>query len=151
MSGQQLCILAFVFGRLTSNLVHKIPEEQSLCTYTFHHMFYQMYHVSSHIYLYISLVKKVWLLSPNISVWISFFLYFSALLVFVVPADSGEKVTLGVSAMLNMIVFMMNVREDLPPTDKPSLISKKFNSIVQMFESPLISPFLLFICMVTMI
>lgn len=55
---------------------------------------------------------------------IGIFLLFSALLVFYVPSDSGEKVTLGISALLSMTVFLMTIRETLPPTEKTPLISK---------------------------
>ncbi|XP_059468633.1 neuronal acetylcholine receptor subunit alpha-10-like [Neocloeon triangulifer] len=46
-----------------------------------------------------------------------------ALLVFYVPAESGEKVTLGISALLSTTVFLMTIRESLPPTEKTPLIS----------------------------
>ena len=46
-----------------------------------------------------------------------------SLFVFLMPSDSGEKITLGISAMLNMTVFLMAVIGDLPPTDKTSIIS----------------------------
>ena len=49
-----------------------------------------------------------------------------ALLVFYVPSESGEKVTLGISALLSMTVFLMTIRESLPPTEKTPLISKFF-------------------------
>lgn len=47
-----------------------------------------------------------------------------ALLVFYVPSESGEKVTLGISSLLSMTVFLMTIRESLPPTEKTPLISK---------------------------
>ncbi|KAL3266842.1 hypothetical protein HHI36_010993 [Cryptolaemus montrouzieri] len=47
-----------------------------------------------------------------------------ALLVFYVPSESGEKVTLGISALLSMTVFLMTIRETLPPTEKTPLISE---------------------------
>ena len=50
----------------------------------------------------------------------------AALLVFYVPSESGEKVTLGISALLSMTVFLMTIRESLPPTEKTPLISKQF-------------------------
>jgi len=50
--------------------------------------------------------------------------FFAALLVFYVPSESGEKVTLGISALLSMTVFLMTIRESLPPTEKTPLISK---------------------------
>ncbi|XP_018024328.1 neuronal acetylcholine receptor subunit alpha-10 [Hyalella azteca] len=46
-----------------------------------------------------------------------------ALLVFYVPSESGEKVTLGISALLSMTVFLITIRESLPPTEKTPLIS----------------------------
>ena len=49
--------------------------------------------------------------------------YFAALLVFYVPSESGEKVTLGISALLSMTVFLMTIRESLPPTENTPLIS----------------------------
>lgn len=49
---------------------------------------------------------------------------FAALLVFYVPSESGEKVTLGISALLSMTVFLMTIRDTLPPTEKTPLISK---------------------------
>ena len=52
------------------------------------------------------------------------FSFISALLVFYVPSESGEKVTLGISALLSMTVFLMTIRESLPPTEKTPLISK---------------------------
>ncbi|CAB3256471.1 unnamed protein product [Arctia plantaginis] len=45
-----------------------------------------------------------------------------ALLVFYVPSESGEKVTLGISALLSMTVFLMTIRDTLPPTEKTPLI-----------------------------
>lgn len=48
----------------------------------------------------------------------------AALLVFYVPSESGEKVTLGISALLSMTVFLMTIRESLPPTEKTPLISE---------------------------
>lgn len=51
-----------------------------------------------------------------------------ALLVFYVPSESGEKVTLGISALLSMTVFLMTIRETLPPTEKTPLISEYFGS-----------------------
>ena len=47
------------------------------------------------------------------------------MLVFYVPSESGEKVTLGISALLSMTVFLMTIRESLPPTEKTPLISKQ--------------------------
>jgi hypothetical protein len=54
----------------------------------------------------------------------AFSVCFTALLVFYVPSESGEKVTLGISALLSMTVFLMTIRETLPPTEKTPLISE---------------------------
>ena len=54
-----------------------------------------------------------------------------SLFVFMMPSESGEKITLGISAMLNMTVFLMAVVGELPPTDKTSIISKLLNQIHQ--------------------
>ena len=35
--------------------------------------------------------------------------------VFLIPAESGEKITLGISTMLNMTVFLMTVMQVLMP------------------------------------
>ena len=45
---------------------------------------------------------------------------------YVVPASSvvSPQVTLGISALLSMTVFLMTIRESLPPTEKTPLISK---------------------------
>jgi hypothetical protein len=41
----------------------------------------------------------------------------SALMVFLLPVESGEKVSLGVNSMLAMIVFLIAMTENLPPTE----------------------------------
>ncbi|KAG1650141.1 Neuronal acetylcholine receptor subunit alpha-9-II [Nymphon striatum] len=45
-----------------------------------------------------------------------------AMFVFCVPSNSGEKVTLSISTLLSLTVFLMVVRETLPPTEKTPLI-----------------------------
>ena len=42
---------------------------------------------------------------------------------FLIPAESGEKVTLAISAMLSLIVFLMNVDDGIPQTDRIPIIS----------------------------
>ena len=42
--------------------------------------------------------------------------------VFLIPAESGEKVTLGISTMLNMTVFLMTVTSGIPPTDNTPIL-----------------------------
>ncbi|XP_023332575.1 neuronal acetylcholine receptor subunit alpha-7 [Eurytemora carolleeae] len=49
-----------------------------------------------------------------------------ALFVFLLPAESGEKITLGISTMLNMTVFLMTVMSGLPPTDETPILSIYF-------------------------
>ena len=39
-----------------------------------------------------------------------------ALLGFYIPSDSGEKVTMGITTLLSMTVFLMLVAENMPPT-----------------------------------
>ena len=53
---------------------------------------------------------------------------------FYVPSESGEKVTLGISALLSMTVFLMTIRESLPPTEKTPLISKSIQLIIQIIN-----------------
>merc|ERR1711981_1080261 len=50
-----------------------------------------------------------------------------ALFVFLVPAESGEKITLGISTMLNMTIFLMTVMSGLPPTDRTPIVSIYFS------------------------
>jgi nicotinic acetylcholine receptor len=40
------------------------------------------------------------------------------LLVFVIPPDSGDKVTLGITVLLAFSVFMLAVAENLPETSE---------------------------------
>ena len=46
-----------------------------------------------------------------------------AMLSFVIPPDSGEKVGLGVTVLLSMIVFLLIVTDQLPPTTELPLIT----------------------------
>jgi len=41
-----------------------------------------------------------------------------ALLSFYMPSDSGEKVTLGITTLLSMTVFLMVIGESMPPTSE---------------------------------
>ncbi|CAG0923505.1 unnamed protein product, partial [Notodromas monacha] len=50
-------------------------------------------------------------------------LLISGIMVFVVPCESGEKVTLGISALLTMIVFLMSMTAALPPAPDTPLLS----------------------------
>ncbi|XP_039708028.1 CHRNA7-FAM7A fusion protein-like [Pteropus medius] len=49
-----------------------------------------------------------------------------ALLVFLLPADSGEKISLGITVLLSLTVFMLLVAEIMPATsDSVPLIGKR--------------------------
>ena len=55
-----------------------------------------------------------------------------ALLGFYIPSDSGEKVTMGITTLLSMTVFLMLVAENMPPTsDALPLMGKSLS-----FSSP---------------
>jgi hypothetical protein len=41
---------------------------------------------------------------------------FLCVLVFYLPAEAGEKVTLGISILLSLVVFLLLVSKILPPT-----------------------------------
>ncbi|OBS69685.1 hypothetical protein A6R68_01774, partial [Neotoma lepida] len=52
-----------------------------------------------------------------------------ALLVFLLPADSGEKISLGITVLLSLTVFMLLVAEIMPATsDSVPLIAQYFAS-----------------------
>merc|ERR1719192_2540878 len=53
-----------------------------------------------------------------------------ALFVFLIPAESGEKVTLGISTMLNMTVFLMTVTSGIPPTDNTPILSIYYATVM---------------------
>jgi len=53
-----------------------------------------------------------------------------ALFVFLIPAESGEKITLGISTMLNMTVFLMTVTSGIPPTDQTPILSIYYASVM---------------------
>ncbi|XP_034437322.1 neuronal acetylcholine receptor subunit alpha-7a [Hippoglossus hippoglossus] len=54
-----------------------------------------------------------------------------ALLVFLLPADSGEKISLGITVLLSLTVFMLLVAEIMPPTsDSVPLIAQYFATII---------------------
>lgn len=50
---------------------------------------------------------------------------FLAPLGFYLPADSGEKVSLGVTVLLALTVFQLLVAESMPPSESVPLIGKK--------------------------
>ena len=49
---------------------------------------------------------------------------------FLIPAESGEKITLGISTMLNMTVFLMTVMSGLPATDQTPIISMYYATVM---------------------
>merc|ERR1712032_467458 len=53
-----------------------------------------------------------------------------ALLTFVMPAETGEKVTLAISTMLSLTVFLMSVDGGIPETEKIPIISYYFFSLL---------------------
>jgi len=53
-----------------------------------------------------------------------------ALFVFLIPAESGEKITLGISTMLNMTVFLMTVTSGIPPTDQTPILSIYYATVM---------------------
>jgi len=53
-----------------------------------------------------------------------------ALFVFLIPAESGEKITLGISTMLNMTVFLMTVTSGIPPTDQTPILSMYYATVM---------------------
>lgn len=64
------------------------------------------------------------------------FLMQVALLGFYMPCDSGEKVTLGITTLLSMTVFLMLVAESMPPTsDTLPLIGERILSTFAHVES----------------
>lgn len=53
-----------------------------------------------------------------------FLISFLAPLGFFLPADSGEKVSLGVTVLLSLTVFQLVVAESMPPSESVPLIGK---------------------------
>ncbi|XP_025831790.1 neuronal acetylcholine receptor subunit alpha-3-like [Agrilus planipennis] len=49
-----------------------------------------------------------------------------ALLVFYMPSQTGEKVTLGINCLVSMTVFLINIKDSLPSTGTISIISEYF-------------------------
>ncbi|XP_076028460.1 neuronal acetylcholine receptor subunit alpha-9-like [Oratosquilla oratoria] len=48
------------------------------------------------------------------------------LMVFILPAEAGEKVSLATNALLAMMVFLMAMTQDIPPTEHVPLIGKYY-------------------------
>ncbi|KAI1889413.1 hypothetical protein AGOR_G00162620 [Albula goreensis] len=70
-----------------------------------------------------------------------------ALLVFLLPADSGEKISLGITVLLSLTVFMLLVAEIIPATsDTVPLIAQYFTSIMVTVGLSIISTVLVLQC-----
>ena len=54
-----------------------------------------------------------------------------ALLGFYIPNDSGEKVSMGITTLLSMTVFLMLVAENMPPTSDVLPLIGKPNRIIK--------------------
>uniref|UniRef100_A0A672SP07 Neurotransmitter-gated ion-channel transmembrane domain-containing protein n=1 Tax=Sinocyclocheilus grahami TaxID=75366 RepID=A0A672SP07_SINGR len=61
-----------------------------------------------------------------------FLISFLAPLGFYLPADSGEKVSLGVTVLLALTVFQMMVAESMPPSESVPLIGKYYVATMTM-------------------
>lgn len=72
-------------------------------------------HTETDITFYITIRRKTLFYTVNLilpTVLISFL----CVLVFYLPAEAGEKVTLGISILLSLVVFLLLVSKILPPT-----------------------------------
>jgi len=58
-----------------------------------------------------------------------------AILVFLLPADSGERITLSITILLALVVFLQILAETLPPTDIIPLLGNYFASSIVMVSS----------------
>ena len=58
------------------------------------------------------------------------------LLVFCLPPDSGEKVTMGITVLLSFSVFLLRMGEDLPETSEfiPLLSKSRLSSSLQIYS-----------------
>ncbi|XP_039253979.2 neuronal acetylcholine receptor subunit alpha-7-like [Styela clava] len=48
------------------------------------------------------------------------------ILIFILPADSGERMTLGITVLLAMVVFLQIVADNMPPTGEIPLLGRYF-------------------------
>uniref|UniRef100_A0A4W4EZT3 Cholinergic receptor, nicotinic, alpha 9 n=1 Tax=Electrophorus electricus TaxID=8005 RepID=A0A4W4EZT3_ELEEL len=64
-----------------------------------------------------------------------FLISFLAPLSFYLPADSGEKVSLGVTVLLALTVFQMMVAESMPPSENVPLIGKYYIATMTMITA----------------
>ncbi|XP_057184444.1 neuronal acetylcholine receptor subunit alpha-9-II-like isoform X2 [Triplophysa rosa] len=64
-----------------------------------------------------------------------FLISFLAPLGFYLPADSGEKVSLGVTVLLALTVFQLMVAESMPPSERVPLIGKYYIATMTMITA----------------
>ncbi|XP_045593045.1 neuronal acetylcholine receptor subunit alpha-9-II-like [Procambarus clarkii] len=55
-----------------------------------------------------------------------------ALMTFMLPAESGEKVSLATNALLAMMVFLMSMTQEIPPTESVPLIGRYYGGCILM-------------------
>ena len=82
------------------------------------------------ITFYITIRRKTLFYTVNLilpTVLISFL----CVLVFYLPAEAGEKVTLGISILLSLVVFLLLVSKILPPTSLVLPLIAKVSLIVK--------------------
>ena len=60
------------------------------------------------------------------------FLSLLSLMVFYLPPDCGEKLTLSITNLLALVVFQQLIAETLPPTGEESPIMGKFTFLIKM-------------------
>ena len=87
------------------------------------------------ITFYITIRRKTLFYTVNLilpTVLISFL----CVLVFYLPAEAGEKVTLGISILLSLVVFLLLVSKILPPTSLVLPLIAKVSIIVKQLIVP---------------
>ena len=87
------------------------------------------------ITFYITIRRKTLFYTVNLilpTVLISFL----CVLVFYLPAEAGEKVTLGISILLSLVVFLLLVSKILPPTSLVLPLIAKVSLIVKQLIVP---------------
>ncbi|XP_026696674.2 neuronal acetylcholine receptor subunit alpha-7-like isoform X2 [Ciona intestinalis] len=60
------------------------------------------------------------------------------ILVFLLPADSGERITLGITVLLALVVFLQLVADNLPPTDVIPLLGITLVLSLLVFMVPIV-------------
>ena len=107
-----------VVWELKSTHAQRHTERYSCCPWLFVDLTYTLEFRRIPLYYLMTLVYPTMLLS------------FLSCVSFLFPADSGERVSLVISVLLGLIVFMLIVNDRTPVTSKETpLITKYFNSI----------------------